>query len=466
MSTTNNNLAQQTDSQLRNTMRSLGMPLQPLTPTTKAQVLNKIRRRRQLLVNHRSPPVQLNFITPDKKHSSAEIRRSPRLINSPRIDYRTCGLPTKSSSTRRVEDSATRRESSSSSSQSAFDESATTTPTMTSVESTTKFESVPDGTSNKNSSVRLAKSPRRVGLGVFALMLLVGSIAIWQYGGGNDDREAIGAQVVDNRHCQHPDGADCVESPAAMMERRVGRVMQLLATRRGEWECGESGVDSPYIAFGQLVSELRRVDASTTVELLMEILRLSESNLDWQIRMLSASGQHISSPSECAYVESTTTTTLHSTRCIVRQWTWFVVKPLCLIATAVGLLFAMRSLWRHYKAGIVQRDKLRASMVDNIIALVRSHRLHGYAEGIPLGHVRDELCPHRQRRELMPAFVWACDYVLEHESRVVVKQAQVGGESAQVLLWTSPTATVASRETDSDSSLDSLIGRLNARDSD
>lgn len=126
---------------------------------------------------------------------------------------------------------------------------------------------------------------------------------------------------------------------------------------------------------------------------------------------------------------------IRSLACNLREWAWFIGTPAVVIAVGITLLTGAVTLVQDWRTAARARESHVMDMVEKIIAVVRAHRRRGYPDGIPVGHVRDILVQHRQRRELLPIFLSAFDYVSNHESRVLLKEAGVGGEASQVLVW-------------------------------
>ncbi|KRZ75450.1 Inner nuclear membrane protein Man1, partial [Trichinella papuae] len=139
---------------------------------------------------------------------------------------------------------------------------------------------------------------------------------------------------------------------------------------------------------------------------------------------------------------------LHSTSALVvvalEDTVYFLINrmvlPALVIAVVAGVLLFLiwYNKYRWHRTAEEQRQIYE--LIEKIIDILRRHHDYGERTGttqkpLPISHVRDMLIPLAKRRELMPIWNKAVQYLSENDSRVRTETQCISGEEFVVWRW-------------------------------
>lgn len=216
-------------------------------------------------------------------------------------------------------------------------------------------------------------------------------------------------------------------------------VYEDLSDKYGKVECGyTTDVNSQKIS----IVELRRLIAKNLNEMDTEpfakmMLHLVTDSEDWGIRTLAADGRNTSVAEEVKYLESCVPNM--NFICRLRRAVLRMIYQLLL-----GFLVFIFSvlLFRFYlvkRKNTEEEQRQVYEMVEKIIDILKCHceALARQDEDTYLAvqHVRDQLLPPAQRKQLLTTWEKAAKFIEDNESRIRLETRTIEGEEFQVWRW-------------------------------
>ncbi|CAL1531708.1 unnamed protein product [Lymnaea stagnalis] len=165
-------------------------------------------------------------------------------------------------------------------------------------------------------------------------------------------------------------------------------------------------------------------------------------NPHWNIKVLQDNGSEADKKSDIYFLESSVASMTLWCR-LVRSLNQ-VLYGIFVVITVIGIIFLL-SVYIQYKLRRRENEQKEVyNMVEKIIDMLQEHHEQVKAEDfdeppyLAVTHVRDQLLPPSQRRQLQPIWDKAVAFIAANESRIRLEPRLIGGEEYEVWHWLQP----------------------------
>ncbi|XP_050413817.2 inner nuclear membrane protein Man1 [Patella vulgata] len=210
----------------------------------------------------------------------------------------------------------------------------------------------------------------------------------------------------------------------------------LLSTKAGEVECGnEVDKDMTSDDFKQQLKDMKH-KRKTVKRLYSACTDLIIKNPHWKLRAYKDDGSDATAPDEVATLESVVAS--KSLVCRLGQSFYRVITGIIIFLTAILVLYFGVQLYKYRskKSDVEQRRVFK--MVEEIIDILKENCDNDSDDDtsyMAVQHVRDQLLPPQQRRELQPIWNKAVKFIEDNESRIRLETQNIQGEEFEVWRW-------------------------------
>ncbi|XP_078500371.1 LEM domain-containing protein 2 [Lissotriton helveticus] len=280
-----------------------------------------------------------------------------------------------------------------------------------------------------------------IGASVALLAVFLG--IMWVKSSGSPAREKVAENLQQMpMDCEGRTDPYCQREQKKIVQQMLFELYNFLAKQAGSFECGNPDrLKSKCIPVEEARAFVANISGHSPEKFDLALQRVMNSNRDlgiW-VRGNDPFSEPVASLDKVACLESTRPELWLS--CRLSRALSTAVTNLILLFWALALLWGLLAFLKYRWRKIEEAEQAMYDMVNKITEVVRDH-YKDWESGmetfpyVGVCHVRDTLIPHRSRKQMLPVWHKAVDFLSANESRIRTESHRIAGEDMLVWRWT------------------------------
>ncbi|XP_069094954.1 LEM domain-containing protein 2 isoform X2 [Pleurodeles waltl] len=242
--------------------------------------------------------------------------------------------------------------------------------------------------------------------------------------------------------CEGREDPYCQREQKKIVQQMLFELYNFLAKQAGSFECGNPDrLKSKCIPVEEAREFVANISGHPPEKFDLALQRVINSNQDlgiW-VRGNDQFSEPVTSLEKVACLESTRPELWLS--CRLSRALSTAVTNLILLFWALALLWGLLAFLKYRWRKMEEAEQAMYDMVNKITVVVQDH-YKDWESGmetfpyVGVYHVRDTLIPHRSRKQMLPVWHKAVDFLSANESRIRTESHRIAGEDMLVWRWT------------------------------